>query len=210
MHHLSMRLVARILVPLVAAGALSVPLSATADPDTSGRAGAGSDRLGHAVSNSDTEEQERAKERKAKRKKAKAAKKAQKAAKERKRKKKAKKKARSLARRAYRVGAAQTGDPYRYGAAGPSAFDCSGLTSYAYRNAGKTIPRTSSAQRGATRHIAAGEAKVGDLVFFHGSGGVYHVGLYAGQGQILHAPYSGTSVRKERIWTSSVSYGRVR
>jgi len=112
--------------------------------------------------------------------------------------------------RAFRVAAAQKGDPYRYGAAGPNAFDCSGLTSYAFRRAGVPIPRTSSAQRGATRRIPARAARPGDLVFFQSGGSVYHVGFYAGHHQVLHSPYSGTRVRKERIWTSAVSYGRVR
>ena len=104
--------------------------------------------------------------------------------------------------RAFRVAAAQKGDPYRYGAAGPDAFDCSGLTSYAFRRAGKAIPRTSSAQR-------AGMGRAGDLVFFHGGGGVSHVGFYAGGHRILHSPYPGSSVKIERIWSRSVSYGRI-
>ena len=116
---------------------------------------------------------------------------------------------RGVAIRAFRVAAAQTGDPYRYGAAGPNAFDCSGLTSYAFRRAGKAIPRTSSAQRGAARRIPASAARPGDLVFFHGGGGVSHVGFYAGGHRILHSPYSGSRVKIERIWSRSVSYGRI-
>ncbi|HEX5987941.1 MAG TPA: NlpC/P60 family protein [Nocardioides sp.] len=111
--------------------------------------------------------------------------------------------------RAFRVAAAQKGDPYRYGAAGPDAFDCSGLTSYAFRRAGKAIPRTSSAQRAAARPIPARAARPGDLVFFHGGGGVSHVGFYAGGHRILHSPYPGSSVKIERIWSRSVSYGRI-
>jgi cell wall-associated NlpC family hydrolase len=118
--------------------------------------------------------------------------------------------ARGVAVRALRVAAAQKGDPYRYGAAGPNAFDCSGLTSYAFRKAGVAIPRTSSAQRGAARRISASAARPGDLVFMTSGGRISHVGLYAGHHQILHSPYAGTRVRKERIWTSAVSYGRIR
>jgi cell wall-associated NlpC family hydrolase len=114
-----------------------------------------------------------------------------------------------VAIRAFRVAAAQKGDPYRYGAAGPNAFDCSGLTSYAFRVAGKSIPRTSSGQRAAARHIPARAARPGDLVFFHGGGGVSHVGFYAGGNRILHSPYSGSRVKIERIWSRSVSYGRI-
>lgn len=112
--------------------------------------------------------------------------------------------------RAVRVAAAQQGDPYRYGATGPNAFDCSGLTSFAYKRVGKALPRTSSMQRSATKRIRAGQARRGDLVFFHGSSGVYHVGLYAGRGRIWHAPQPGTRVHRAKIWTRSVSYGRVR
>lgn len=127
---------------------------------------------------------------------------------------KAKKKARAKAKkrlgvRAMKVASAQAGDPYVYGAAGPDAFDCSGLTSYSFKRAGKTIPRTSSAQRGAARHVKAKHRRVGDLVFFHGSSGVYHVGIYAGKNRIWHAPSTGRTVTRENIWTSSVSYGRV-
>lgn len=111
--------------------------------------------------------------------------------------------------KALKVARNQKGDPYRYGASGPSAFDCSGLTSYSYKRAGKSLPRSSGAQRSATKRISRSKARKGDLVFFHGRGGVYHVGLYEGGNKILHAPYSGTRVRTEKIWTSNVSFGRV-
>lgn len=137
-------------------------------------------------------------------------KKAKEAAKKKRLKAKRKKAARiALPRQAMKIARDQKGDPYRYGASGPSAFDCSGLTSYSYKRAGKTIPRSSRAQRAATKKIARKSARVGDLVFFHGGGGVYHVGLYAGGNKILHAPYTGARVRVEKIWTDSVSFGRV-
>ena len=113
-------------------------------------------------------------------------------------------------KRALRVARNQHGDPYKWGAAGPNAFDCSGLTSFAYKRVGKALPRTSSMQRSATKRIRAGQARRGDLVFFHGSNGVYHVGLYAGRGRIWHSPQPGTRVHRAKIWTKSVSYGRVR
>lgn len=113
-------------------------------------------------------------------------------------------------KRALRVARAQKGDPYRWGAAGPNAFDCSGLTSFAYKRIGKTLPRTSSQQRSATKRIRPGQARRGDLVFFHGRNGVYHVGLYADRGRIWHSPKPGTRVHRTKIWTRSVSYGRVR
>lgn len=102
------------------------------------------------------------------------------------------------------------GVPYVYGGSTPSGFDCSGFTSYVFAQAGKSLPRTSSAQAAATIRISASQAVPGDLVFFTGSGGVYHVGIYAGGGSIIHSPRPGTSVRYEQIWTSSVFYGRVR
>lgn len=115
----------------------------------------------------------------------------------------------SLGERVMQIAAAQAGDPYQYGAAGPNAFDCSGFTSFVYRTAGRPIPRTSAQQRAATPHIAASAARRGDLVFFHNSGGVYHVGIYAGEGSVWHAAGPGTGISRVRIWTSAVSYGRV-
>lgn len=109
-----------------------------------------------------------------------------------------------------RVAAAQSGDRYVYGGAGPNAFDCSGLTAYAYRIAtGKHLPHNASAQQGWTRRISAREARPGDLVFFHDGGHVYHVAIYAGHHTVIHAPYPGQRVKRERIWTSAVTYGRV-
>lgn len=114
------------------------------------------------------------------------------------------------ATKALQVAAAKKGSPYRYGAAGPNRFDCSGLTLYSYKKAGKSLPRTAAAQYNKTRHVSAGSRKPGDLVFFHSSGRVYHVGIYAGKNQIWHSPKPGTTVRKEKIWTGKVWYGRVR
>ncbi|GAA1142316.1 C40 family peptidase [Nocardioides aquiterrae] len=122
---------------------------------------------------------------------------------------------------ARRVGSAmsvavhQKGDPYRYGASGPNAFDCSGLTYYAFRKAGfKHIPRTSSAQAHFAKHIKRSNMKRGDLIFFYDGGGVYHVGVYAGFSHghrwVLHAPYSGTRVRTDKLWTDKWYPGTLR
>jgi cell wall-associated NlpC family hydrolase len=112
--------------------------------------------------------------------------------------------------RVLRVARAQNGDRYVYGGSGPNAFDCSGLTSYVYRLATRRhLPHSSSAQQGRTRRISAAAARPGDLVFFHGHGRVYHVGIYAGHHTVIHAPYPGQRVKRERIWTSAVTYGRV-
>ncbi len=117
--------------------------------------------------------------------------------------------------RAMGIATRQKGDAYSYGAAGPNRFDCSGLTYYSFRKAGfRGIPRTSSAQSHYARRISRHYMQRGDLVFFTGRGGVYHVGLYAGikhgRKYVLHAPYSGTRVRTERIWTNSWFPGTLR
>ncbi len=104
----------------------------------------------------------------------------------------------------------KAGSPYSYRAAGPNAFDCSGFTMWVFRHVHEQLPHSSAAQVGRTRRIPARAARRGDLVFFHDGGGVHHVGIYAGHHTVWHAPYSGTRVRKERIWTSQVFYGRVR
>ena len=112
--------------------------------------------------------------------------------------------------RVVRIAASKAGTPYRYGATGPRAFDCSGYTRWVFRKVGRDLPRTSSAQARAARHVRRSQRHRGDLVFFRSGGHVYHVGIYAGRGRIWHAPRSGERVHRERIWTRSVSYGRVR
>ncbi|MGW2936674.1 NlpC/P60 family protein [Streptomyces sp. NPDC001156] len=98
------------------------------------------------------------------------------------------------------------GSPYVYGASGPSSFDCSGLTSWAYAQAGVSIPRTSQAQANAgTRIYSESELKVGDLVLFYGD--LHHIGLYAGNGQVLHAPHTGAVVRYESIGNMPFQFG---
>ena len=102
------------------------------------------------------------------------------------------------------------GSPYAYGATGPHRFDCSGLTRWVFGHLGKSLPHSSSAQAGKVKRISRSNARRGDLVFFYGGGGIYHVAIYAGQGYIWHAPYSGTRVRRDHIWSSSHFFGRVR
>ncbi|GAA1364650.1 C40 family peptidase [Streptomyces beijiangensis] len=98
------------------------------------------------------------------------------------------------------------GSPYVYGATGPGSFDCSGLTSWAYAQAGATIPRTSQSQAGAgTRIYSQSALKPGDLVIFYGD--AHHVGLYAGNGQVLHAPKPGAYVRYESIGNMPFQFG---
>jgi cell wall-associated NlpC family hydrolase len=114
------------------------------------------------------------------------------------------------AKKALQVAASKKGAPYSWGATGPRRFDCSGLTQYSYKKAGKKLPRTAAQQYNRTRHISAQSRKAGDLVFFHSGSYVYHVGIYAGKNKMWHAPKTGDVVKLEKIWTRSVSYGRVR
>ncbi|MGW1764264.1 C40 family peptidase [Streptomyces sp. NPDC002073] len=116
----------------------------------------------------------------------------------------------STAVKALQTAASKKGSPYKWGATGPTRFDCSGLTLYSYKRAGKTLPRTAAQQYNRTTHISAGSRQQGDLVFFHSRGNIYHVGIYAGGGRIWHSPKAGSTVRLEKIWTGSVKYGRVR
>ncbi|MEV5610091.1 C40 family peptidase [Streptomyces sp. NPDC052225] len=112
--------------------------------------------------------------------------------------------------KALQVAASKKGAPYKWGAAGPHRFDCSGLTLYSFKRAGKKLPRTAAQQYNKTRHIRAASRTRGDLVFFHSGRSVYHVGIYAGKGRIWHSPKTGDVVRLQKIWTKSVWYGRVR
>ena len=88
---------------------------------------------------------------------------------------------------------AQVGDAYVYGAAGPDAFDCSGLTMMAWAQAGVSLPHSSSAQYSSGPHIPASELQPGDLVFYYSP--ISHVGMYIGNGMIVHAanPSSGVT-----------------
>ncbi|CAM5327480.1 NlpC/P60 family protein OS=Streptomyces alboniger OX=132473 GN=CP975_01800 PE=3 SV=1 [Streptomyces alboniger] len=112
--------------------------------------------------------------------------------------------------KALKIAASKKGSPYAYGATGPHRFDCSGLTQYSFKRTGKKLPRTAAAQYNKTRHIGRSQRTPGDLVFFHSGRNVYHVGIYAGNGRIWHSPKTGAVVRLEKIWSSSVWYGRVR
>jgi len=106
--------------------------------------------------------------------------------------------------------ASRKGARYQYGATGPLRFDCSGLTRWAYRHAGKTLPRSTTQQYAATIRIGRAAARAGDLVFFMSGGRTYHVGVYAGHGKVWHAPKPGDRVKLATIWTTAVRYGRVR
>ncbi|MFS4092342.1 C40 family peptidase [Streptomyces sp. AF1A] len=115
----------------------------------------------------------------------------------------------SLATKALKIAASKKGSPYQWGATGPYRFDCSGLTLYSFKKAGKKLPRTAAQQYNRTHHISAHSRRAGDLVFFHSGSYVYHVGIYAGHNKIWHAPKTGDVVKLQKIWTKSVWYGRV-
>lgn len=107
----------------------------------------------------------------------------------------------STASKAVAFAYSQLGKPYRYGATGPSSYDCSGLMLAAYRAGGKSIPRTSGAQLGAYTKVSKSALRPGDIVGFYGGG---HVGIYVGNGIVIHAPHTGDVVRKASL--SSMPY----
>lgn len=106
------------------------------------------------------------------------------------------------------IASSKRGTPYVYGATGPNAFDCSGFTAWVFAHLGVSLPHHAASQVGDTRIVR--NPKPGDLVFFGGGSGVYHVAIYAGHGEIWHAPEPGRSVTKEHLWTGDVFYGEVR
>ncbi|GAA3363512.1 C40 family peptidase [Streptomyces antimycoticus] len=97
------------------------------------------------------------------------------------------------AARAVSYAYAALGKPYVWGATGPHGYDCSGLTQAAWRAAGVALPRTTYTQINAGRRVTRDQLAPGDLVFFYS--GVSHVGLYIGDGRIIHAPRPGAPVR---------------
>jgi cell wall-associated NlpC family hydrolase len=99
----------------------------------------------------------------------------------------------AAAQQAVDTALAQVGDPYVYGAGGPDAFDCSGLMQYAYSAAGVSLPHSSSSQSQMGMPVSRSELQPGDLVFFYSP--VSHVGMYIGNGQMVHASTSGQPVK---------------
>ena len=120
------------------------------------------------------------------------------------------------AAKAVEAALAQLGSPYVWGAEGPSTFDCSGLTSFAYAAAGITIPRVSRSQFAAyagMHPVDSTHLVPGDLVFFADNprdpATIHHVGLYIGRGLMVEAPHTGAVVRTSPIWRPSYA-GAVR
>jgi len=98
---------------------------------------------------------------------------------------------------------AQIGKPYVWGATGPDSYDCSGLTQAAWKAAGVDLPRTTWDQVNAGTTVSLSDAQPGDLVFFYDD--ISHVGLYIGNGMMIHAPKPGAYVREESIYYDGTS-----
>jgi len=102
----------------------------------------------------------------------------------------------SLGVRAVRLAAEHLGTPYQYAGMSPSGFDCSGLVAYVYGKLGVDLPHNAAAQYAHGRPVSRSRLQPGDLVFFHGLG---HVGLYIGNGKIIHSPQSGKRVEIQSL-----------
>jgi cell wall-associated NlpC family hydrolase len=98
---------------------------------------------------------------------------------------------------------AQIGRPCVWGAVGPGSYDAPGLTQAAWKAAGVTLPRTTQAQWGAGVQISLADVRVGDLVFFHDDLG--HVGIWSGDGMMIHAPSPGALIREESVFFAGQS-----
>lgn len=102
------------------------------------------------------------------------------------------------------IAASLAGIPYVWGGTTTAGFDCSGYTQYVFARAGRSLPRTAEAQRQAATPVS--NPQPGDLVFFGSP--AFHVGIYAGGGQMWAAPRAGKFTSKAPIWSSAVTYGR--
>lgn len=105
------------------------------------------------------------------------------------------------------IALSKVGSPYSWGASGPNAFDCSGLTSWAYSQLGKAIPRTSSAQAGSGHQVPLNALQPGDIVSYYG--GASHVAIYIGGGKVVQALNSSSPVRVDDLHMMPV-YNAVR
>jgi cell wall-associated NlpC family hydrolase len=98
------------------------------------------------------------------------------------------------------------GKPYEWAAAGPSSFDCSGLTMRAWQAGGVSLPHLAAGQYANTAHIPIADLQPGDLVFFGSD--LHHVGIYVGGGEMIHAPQTGQVVQYSNIfWPDLQPYG---
>lgn len=98
------------------------------------------------------------------------------------------------------IAKAQLGKPYVYGSTGPKGFDCSGFTTYVFRQMGISLPRVASSQAYGGTRVNKADLQKGDLVFFNTYGGISHVGIYIENGTFIHASsYSGGGVKTDNI-----------
>lgn len=103
----------------------------------------------------------------------------------------------------------QVGKPYQYGGSGPGAFDCSGLVQWSYKQAGKSLGRTTHDQVAEGKAVKRSDLKKGDLVFFYSGPG--HVGIYLGGGKMVHSPKPGRAVEVVNMsgyWDNNFSGAR--
>ncbi|MCW2544909.1 MAG: glycoside hydrolase [Frankiales bacterium] len=117
----------------------------------------------------------------------------------------------SLNQRAVNEAAKHYGAPYKYGAAGPSRFDCSGFTRYVFGRLGRSLPHSSAAQYNApgVHHISRSQVRPGDLVFTIRSGSIRHVAIYAGSNAMWAATETGDIVRKQPLSGRTLVFARV-
>lgn len=102
---------------------------------------------------------------------------------------------------------AQIGKGYRYAAAGPNEYDCSGLTMAAWEAAGVSLPHSAARQSSSVPHVSRAELAPGDLVFYYRD--IHHVAMYVGDGQVIHAPNDGETVRVDAMDMAPIAgYGR--
>jgi peptidoglycan DL-endopeptidase CwlO len=108
---------------------------------------------------------------------------------------------------AVRYAYAQIGKPYRYGAAGPNSFDCSGLTMMAWRQGGIALPHSAAGQYGIGRHVSRSELRPGDLIFRYSP--ISHVAMYVGNGLQIAATHTGSTVKVQSAFSGPiVGYSR--
>jgi cell wall-associated NlpC family hydrolase len=121
--------------------------------------------------------------------------------------------AETTGQRAVREAYSHNGQPYVYGAAGPTRFDCSGFTMYVWGRLGKRLPHNSAQQysSSAVRHVAKSERTAGDLIFMKNSSGrITHVGIYVSQDRWWVAPKSGDHVKLQKLYSNNYVVARVR
>ncbi|MBL7502803.1 C40 family peptidase [Frankia sp. CNm7] len=115
----------------------------------------------------------------------------------------------TIGEKAVYLASLQKGKPYVYGAAGPYSFDCSGLVQYVFKQLGRSLPRTAEQQYRVSTKVSQAGKQPGDLIFYGKPGGIYHVGIYAGNGYMWAAPQTGGVVSLRPIYSSSYLVGRI-